>query len=222
MITKSQVGASISIGVVAFGAGVVLGHILGRRKSKVEPEVLTKYVYKKYVSAEEHEDERDAIDSHILDLEAEDAHYEGLSEAAPVESVVNVLRAPEDEADWDWEQEKQARTAELPYVITKSEFFNDEYEFTQDTVTYYAGDGILVDALEKPIYNHTHFIGHNLAFGHGSGDQNVFYVRNEKERMEWEVILDEGRYEVQVLGLEVEHEYEEQDLKHSVRRFVMD
>jgi hypothetical protein len=219
MITKSQVGASISIGVVAFGAGVVLGHILALRSKKGE--VITLHTVparnialektgpETWEIVEEHEDERVVL-------------IETVADAAPVESVVNVLRAPEDEADWDWEQEKQARTAELPYVITKSEFFNDEYEFTQDTVTYYAGDGILVDALEKPIYNHTHFIGHNLAFGHGSGDQNVFYVRNEKERMEWEVILDEGRYEVQVLGLELEHEYEEQDLKHSVRRFVMD
>lgn len=221
MDTKSQVGASISIGVVAFGAGVALGHFLGKRKTKAEPEVITKYMT---VRMEQSPQFAVSHPKSVIRLakEHEDEQEVTLADAAPVESVVNVLRAPEDEADWDWEQEKQARTAELPYIITKSEFFNDEFEFSQDCVTYYAGDGILVDALEKPIYNHTHFIGHNLAFGHGSGDANVFYVRNEKERMEWEVILDEGRYEVQVLGLELEHEYEEQDLKHSVRRFVMD
>jgi hypothetical protein len=54
-----------------------------------------------------------------------------------------------------------------------------------------------------------------LVFGHGSGDPNVVYIRNEKLQAEYEVLRDPGSYEIEVLGGHVEREMQEVDLKHS-------
>jgi len=219
MVTKAQVTALTSVGVVAFSVGGTLGYLLGRRRGQVEEVIVERFVVPRmeFDSIPDHEDE---IDNSRLVPDLSYLH-ETVEDAAPEESVVNILTIPD--GDWDYEAELSTRTSDIPYVVHKDEFFNDEMDFKQSTVTYYKGDDILCDELEKPVYNYQHFIGPNLAFGHGSGDPNVFYVRNERERMEWEVLLDEGRYETEVLGLSIEHDYAEQDLKHSAnRRFVMD
>lgn len=125
---------------------------------------------------------------------------------------------------WDYEEELTARESKQIYIITHDEFFGDEMGYKQDQLTYYKGDDMMCDALNKPIYNYSNFVGDNLSFGHGSKDPNVVFVRNEKERIEWEIALDVGRYEEEVLGLSVEEDYREQDesIQHSVRRFVME
>jgi hypothetical protein len=73
-----------------------------------------------------------------------------------------------------------------------------------------------VDEDEKPIYNHEQQTG-QLKFGHGSGDPNVVYIRNDKRQSEYEVVHDPGLYSVEVLGLEIEHNTRTQDLRHANR-----
>jgi hypothetical protein len=127
-------------------------------------------------------------------------------------------------SDWDWEEEKQHRSKAEIYIIHQDEYMNQEKDWPQDALTYYEGDQVLVDALDKPIYNHAQFIGYDLRFGHGTEDPNVVYIRNEREQMEYEVIRHTGHYLVEVEGLEIEEAYAEQDLKHSAApmRFRMD
>ena len=80
----------------------------------------------------------------------------------------------------------------------------------------------MVDEEEAPIYNHTSIVG-PMKFGHGSGDQNTFHVRNHKLKAEYEIIFDPGLYSVEVLGLEIENNQRARDLKHSRdRRFRSD
>lgn len=116
--------------------------------------------------------------------------------------------------DWNYELELSKRTTEAPYVIHRDEFFADEKDYVQSTCTYYAGDSILVDEDEKPIYNHEQITG-QLVFGHGSGDANVVYIRNDKRHSEYEVVFDPGLYSVEVLGLEIEDNERVKDLRHS-------
>lgn len=115
---------------------------------------------------------------------------------------------------WDYEEETKTRNTRMPYVLHKDEFYADEKDYTQVTLTYYAGDNILVDEDDSPIYNHEQVVG-PLRFGHGSGDPNVFHVRNDKLRAEYEICRDPGLYSVEVLGLEIENNQRAQDLKHS-------
>lgn len=140
--------------------------------------------------------------------------------ATPTTVVRNVFTT-EDE-DWDYEAELSTREGKTFYIIHRDEYMGNEMGFHQATITYYAGDDILVDESDTPMYNFREQLGDKFEFGKGSGDSNVVYIRNEREEAEFEVLLHLGRYEVEVLGLEIEEELGKNDLKHSVPRFKMD
>jgi hypothetical protein len=97
----------------------------------------------------------------------------------------------------------------------------DEMEFDHHvTLMYYAGDDILVDELDVPIYNYQKIVG-ELKFGHGSQDPNIVYVRNEKLQLEYEILNNPESFQVEVLGDTIEGKGETYDFKHAIRRFKM-
>lgn len=122
-----------------------------------------------------------------------------------------------DGSDWNYEVELTKRNTDEPYVIHKDEFYGEESGFPQVTLTFYAGDDILVDEDNSPIYNHALITG-PLLFGHGSGDPNVVHIRNPKRKAEYEVLFDSGLYSVEVLGLEIENNQRVKDIRHSKQR----
>jgi hypothetical protein len=134
--------------------------------------------------------------------------------------VVNIFGDSAD-AEWDQEAEESTRTRNAPYVIHKDEFYLDDQNYHQTTLTYYEGDNVLASQEETPVYNFTEVIG-ELKFGHGSGDRNVFFVRNDKLKAEYEIIRDTGHYSVEVLGNQIEVGHSRSDLKHSMPRFRLD
>lgn len=124
--------------------------------------------------------------------------------------------------DWNYDHEVKHRSAHVPYILHKDEFFENEKDYTQSTLTYYAGDGVLVDDKDVPIYNHEETTG-PLKFGHGSGDPNVVYIRNDRYRAEYEILFDEGLYSVEIQGLQIENNERVKNLQHSkVRKFRPD
>lgn len=127
--------------------------------------------------------------------------------------VLDNVFAGNDE-DWNYQEELAKRTTTEPYVIHKDEFYATENDYSQVTLTYYAGDNMLVDENDAPVYNYETIIG-PFRFGHGSGDPNVFYVRNDKNEAEYEVCQDPGLYAVEVLGSDIEDVTRAADLKHS-------
>lgn len=127
---------------------------------------------------------------------------------------------PED-VGWDYTEEVKNRSAERPYVIHRDEYFSNESEYTQSSLTYYKGDNILCDEGDVPVYNPERVVG-KLLFGHGSGDPSIVYIRNEKQEGEWEIILDEGFYQSEVLGAQVEEDLTSDNIKHSLLKFKGD
>jgi hypothetical protein len=146
-------------------------------------------------------------------------HIELVSDESVAEGTrVNVFMAPTDD-DWDYELELSQRDPELPYTLHVDEYLSDEMGYKQETVTYYAGDDIMADLHDVPIYNWSAFMG-ALNWGHGSKDKNVVYIRNEKLHREWEVLLHRGSFEVEVLGLQMEHGGElKHSHQHTIRKF---
>jgi hypothetical protein len=111
----------------------------------------------------------------------------------------------DDDDDWDYEKELTSRTEDAPYIIHTDEYHDDERHYRHTTLTYYKGDDVLVDDKEVPIYNPDLIVGKdNLLFGKGSGDESIVFIRNDKLEAEFEVILDTGFYQVEVLGTEIE------------------
>lgn len=134
-----------------------------------------------------------------------------------VNDVEDVFPVNEDE-DWNYEEELKTRRPDRPYIIHRDEFFSNENDYRQCSLMYYAGDSILCDENDVPVYNPERIVG-ELRFGHGSGDPSIVYSRNEKLEAEYEIILDDGYYQTEVLGHEVEHDFDKNELKHSVQKF---
>jgi hypothetical protein len=144
---------------------------------------------------------------------------EAIAEEYSASVVRNIFSTEDDE--WDFEVELAGREGKSIYVIHREEFFQREAEgYDQMTITYYAGDDVPTDDHDKAIPNHKKVFGEML-FGHGSGDPNVVYIRNDDRRAEYEIVRHEGSYSVEVLGTDVADMMEADDIRHarSPRRF---
>lgn len=118
--------------------------------------------------------------------------------------------------DWDQEAEEAQRTEDSVYILSKDEYFEHQREddgYLQEQMVYFKGDDVLTDSSDIPQYDHGRMVG-ELRFGHGSGEDNIVYVRNPMLKMEYEISLDNGSYEHEILG-----EYEDDNhLSHSKDR----
>lgn len=229
-----------SVGVVAFSGGIGIGYILAKRtvlrdlhESMEAYKETTDRIEKKYEKDQEAileqfksdlDEDNDpelvdpAIDRLLTVVRDPEVLITNPVESDEPEVVINNVFAGRDDEGWDYEKELATRKFDEPYVIHVDEYFGDEMDFTQSTYTYYKGDDILVDEEDTPIYNYAEILG-ELKFGHGSKDPNVVYIRNEKRKGEFEVLLSQGQYAVDVLGLEAEQELGANDLRHSAQRF---
>lgn len=111
-----------------------------------------------------------------------------------------------DKDEFDYEAEVAQRSEDFPYVITEDEFFQNEQDFVQLTMTYYEGDDVLCDEQDRTVDDVDGSVGEvNLhKFGHGSKDKNLVYIRNNKRGTDFEIARSRGKYSVDVLGLDDE------------------
>lgn len=134
----------------------------------------------------------------------------------PKPEIHNIFKdQPVQEADvgpqvWDYATEVRKRTADEPYIIHTDEFTQNEKEYEQSTVTYFAEDDVLCDERDEVITDKNSIVGDaNLDnFGHGSGDPNVVYVRNDHLEHEWEIIKQDNSYAETVHGFVKHSAYE--------------
>lgn len=198
-------------------------HIEKKEEEKREPTAFEKLVEEPVIDISkdetmiaQHREESGLpqVEDSTPDLEDEELVLE------PVEIRTNIFASDPDD-DWDYDHEVQKRGDRDPYIIHRDEFMDEESGFSQSSLTYYRGDNILCDEKDAPIYNHE-FIAGTLRFGHGSKDPNIVYVRNPQLQAEYEIILDTGYYEIEVLGATLEDQAE-RDLRHtSLPRFRKD
>lgn len=126
----------------------------------------------------------------------------------PLPSPVPILTEPTEIHTWDYTKETANRNPRLPYVIHKDEFDAfDAYENV--TYAWYPLDEVLADEDNNPVANIAEIVGaENLErFGHGSGDPNVVFVRNNALRLQIEITREAGRsYAEDVEGLDASGE----------------
>lgn len=129
---------------------------------------------------------------------------------------MNVFESDHPDTYFDASEERQRRIdfPDLPYVITKDEFDENEPEYEQQSLTYYEGDDVLCDAGDKAIDISDKVVGDSnlLRFGHGSGDPEIVYVRNNRLEVDFEVVHHEGTYAKEVLDYD-----SGESLTHSAR-----
>jgi hypothetical protein len=103
---------------------------------------------------------------------------------------------------FDYDEEIKLRTPHAPYIITKEEFFENEDEFEQVSVTYFLDDDVVSDGTDEPIDNVDDVLGEEniVQFGKGSGDPHIVYIRNEKLMLDFEVLKDESSFGEKIRG----------------------
>lgn len=223
------------VGLAAFTVGVGVGYLLGKRNKTVDDVVvnLDTIIAEDKQFQEVRADLKRRRGTYVIPPMPDVAQKIFINPDADTKNYLEEVIAPKlihpdpppeppelvtksifADDDWDYEKEKASRSPDKPYVIHKDEFYAEELDYTQTTLTYYAGDNIMVDEDDSPIYNHDTITG-PLPFGHGSGSKTVVHIRNDKLKAEYEVIFDPGLYSVEVLGLEIENNTRVQDLKHA-------
>lgn len=107
-------------------------------------------------------------------------------------------------SDLDYQAELAKRSPDEPYVISHSEYMENENGFTQQDLTYYNGDDILTDDQDTPITDIEFVVGSEslTRFGQGSGDRNVVYVCNEKTESIYEITMSSGEFGKEVAGFQ--------------------
>lgn len=89
-----------------------------------------------------------------------------------------------------------------PYIISVTEFTDNDLDYGQNTISYYAGDNVLADERDQPIPDIEGVVGmRNLRFGDGSGDPNIVFVRNDALEVDFEICQSLGTYAEEVLGV---------------------
>lgn len=149
------------------------------------------------------------------------------SEAVEAPVVRNIFRdvatdVKDADHDWDWQKEKQRRSPVRPYVI-----HIDEREEMPDydgvTFTYYEDDDVVCNERDEVLdaEERERVLGEaNLErFGHGSGDENAVYIRNDSLEIVFEVIKSPNSYAEEVHGFTPP---DPSELRHSHRRVAFD
>lgn len=201
-ILDNKVVVPAIVGTTAFAIGFSIGYFIKNKEGFVVEEEqefsqMSLFDYK----YNDEDPEPEAVIEEVFILEPE-----------PEIETRNVFQHYTEQ--WNWEDENLHREGNNLYIIHYDEFVNNDSGYNQETLTYYSGDDILTDQLNTPIYDYQKMTG-PISFGHGSGDNNVVFIRNELLHMEWEILRDESKYQVEILGYEIEQNYEADDLKHS-------
>jgi hypothetical protein len=129
----------------------------------------------------------------------------------------NIFESDNADTYFDFEEElaRREKKPNDPFVLTQEEFNENDTSYDQKTLTYYDGDGVLADEQDQPIDDADRVVGNEnmLRFGHGSGDPNIVYIRNNRLELDFEVVHSDGKFAKEVLGYDDE-------LKHSNKRPV--
>lgn len=146
-------------------------------------------------------EEEELSEDPVMAAEDEAAGEPSLEEEPEVESVFD--KDEPQPGGWDYETEVARRRPEYPYVIHVDERY-DKDGYTHTELTYYAGDDVLCDTDDKPVEDIDKVVGvaNMEKFGHGSGDKDVVFIRNDTLELEVEVTRDEGSYSEVVHGIQ--------------------
>lgn len=95
------------------------------------------------------------------------------------------------------------RGGDAPYVISHEEFLRNDPGFETYKLTWFEGDGVLIDEQDDAIPDTEAVVGdRNLQrFGQLSGNNNMVYVQNDSSRCLFEIARDPGTASAALFGV---------------------
>lgn len=189
--------------VFVCGAGIGFATSYGFLKKKYEERIKeevesVKNTYKNFYSNQSEKDTNtdcktyvEAGVTHMLYnttlKEADD--YEESEEYDEEQDMGSYKKTIKDEYNVDEENEYRD-----PYIIAPEQYGEDiDYHLVE--LTYYAGDNKLVDEDWRVIKNVEELVGKDALSSFGEYEDDAVHVRNERLQTEYEILLDERKYE---------------------------
>ena len=81
----------------------------------------------------------------------------------------------------------------MPHIIPPG-LVGDEDSYDTETLTYYS-DGVLTDDQDNPIEDIQGMIGNDSLMHFGEYEPDAVYVRNDRLKIDFEILLDNDRYD---------------------------
>lgn len=109
-----------------------------------------------------------------------------------VTEYLNLLQEQSYTEAVDYQKVKEEQMSMRPYVISPEDFGeHDDYE--TNSLTYYA-DGTLTDSTDEPIEDVDCLVGEDSLTHFGEFEDDSVFVRNDRLRTDFEILLDARRY----------------------------
>lgn len=93
------------------------------------------------------------------------------------------------------EEVEEEADMDRPYVIDPDEY--GESDYATETLDYYEGNGVLVDAFGEVVENPAEIVGEDFAdhFGdYGDRDKDTVFIRNDAQGIDYEICRDYGSF----------------------------
>lgn len=208
---------------VGAAAGAVGGAILAIRKARKEADAYITNTVMELTSEmrEDYHAKVRALDARMKEPLGQ--MVEELGYAPTSNGHVEVVEDPETESvfdkddpqpgGWNYETEQEQRGPVNPFIIHHDEFMVNEPEHEQVSLTYFAGDDVLVDERDQVMREVGTTVGleHLQKFGHGSEDEDMVYIRNPRLEVDYEISKSDGTFATEV------HGFQDDELKHGER-----
>ena len=88
--------------------------------------------------------------------------------------------------------DKEENKMDKPYVISPEEY--EEGDYNQESLDYYEGDEVLVDAFGDVVDDVEEMVGTDFASHFGEYEQDTVYVRNDATETDYEILRNFGNY----------------------------
>lgn len=177
------------INVIVFAAGAAIGVAATQQ-----------YFKKKYEKISQ--EEINSVKENISKKQSESTEEESASEYSTLEDFdeedhnnyneILTSNGYTNYSDIGLSKEKEYSTSE-PYVVSPDEF-GEIPEYSQISLTYYA-DGVLCNENNEPIGDVDDIVGVDSLTHFGEYEDDSVFVRNERLRCDYEILMDERDYD---------------------------
>lgn len=190
------------VALAGIGTGILIGYFIGKKRNSEEV----------IIDICEEDSEIPNVENNMEDSKLDTDGDSYIMSGYIYKSVASEYNYDEDEQipfyDEDEEEDTEEPEGDVeyvsdePYLVVEEDVFHTGLNPNDiEQLTYYQVDDVLADRFGEIITDRKSIVGTDFVdnFGYGSNDTTVVYVRNPKTKRDYEISLDYGSYEMEVL-----------------------